>query len=104
MSNEYPYIGELEEYGYPEACGFSEQDVQALKRIGSGEEEITSVVVGDNWIDDHEICVNVTVNGVKFSACWIVPEFFADVIYAGKGVESARERLLGYISGFTEDM
>jgi len=94
MAKEYPYIGMLEER---EECPFSEEDTQRLKRIGGGEEDITSVKVGNTWNDDHEMCVNLTVNGVEFSALWISPEFYADIIYAGKGNEDAMECLIDYI-------
>ncbi len=97
-SDEYPHLDELEEFGDTEACSFTNKQVDQLKRIAFGEEPITSVDIHDKYTDDHAICCNIIVNGIKFAALWIIPEFYADIIYAGRGHEEAKESVKCYIS------
>ena len=105
--NEYRYIGHLEENDYylkeEPSNAFTVDEISTLKAINTPN-DITSLVVGDNWTDDHDICVNVEVNGVKFAALWIVPSFFADIIYASEDVDSAKEQVIKYIKDFTDNI
>jgi len=99
------YIGSVEENDYylkedPDSA-FSVEEIATLRAIKTGE-DITSLVLGRTSEDDHELCIELTVNGVEFSALWIVPEFYADVIYAGKGHPDAKNEVANYIKGFFE--
>ena len=80
---------------------FTPEEIETLRAIQSGE-DIKSVVVSEIFEDDHEICVEVTVNGVTFAALWIVPEFLADIIYAGKGHSEGKGQLAQYIQSFID--
>ena len=104
---EFKYLAALEENDVlledDDPGAFTPEEVEILRNIKSGK-DITSVhLCGDWYRDDHEICQNLEVNGVKIAALWIVPEFFADLIYAAKGIEEAKEEVAKYILSYTED-
>lgn len=104
MSKEFRNICNLEENNIyreenPEEA-FSDEEIAVLKQIQTGD-DIKSIVVGDEWIDDHEICVNLTVNGIEFSAWWIVRKFYKAIIRAEAGNKTGKEQLAEFIKEFT---
>ena len=106
MSN-YRYIGNLEENDIyldeDPSEAFTAEEIATLKAINIPD-DITSIRINDTFEDDHAICAELEVNGVKFSALWIIPEFYADIVYAGKGVDSAKEEVIKYIKDYTKDV
>lgn len=112
-AEEYCYIGEIEEWEQyrddheadPDNCSptFSEEELARIFAIKTVD-DIKSVELGETWIDDHEICVNVTLNGnIKFSAMWIIKEFYAELVALSKGSddEEFKASLLDYILSYT---
>lgn len=95
---EYPYLGSVDDaLTYQDSeLDFSVEDIKTLMAIKTGD-DITSIEMGKTWKDDHEMCVNLIVNGVKFAAMWIVPEFFADIVYAAKGASNGKDAVASYI-------
>ncbi len=104
MAKEYLYVGSINDYlddpsdydGLGDDAP-STADIEMLRTIKTGA-DIKTFTTGQVWEDDHEACINMTINGAKFSALWVVPEFLADIIYAGKGVESAKNTVAEYIN------
>jgi len=110
---EFPGLGMLDDFDYftgPDADEdekaefFSIKDLAILKSIQSGDDIITVDIVGDTWTDDHETCMNVCVNGVKFAALWIVEEFYAEIIGASKHNADDKEALAKYIKEYLDDV
>ena len=103
---DHPYIGSIEDSDAVwiggEPCEFSTEDLTTLKAIESGS-DIKTVKTGAMWTDDHCPCIEVEVNGVQFSALWLVPEFLADIIYAAKDSEMAKDPLASYIKDQLEN-
>ena len=104
---EYLYVGSINEYlEDPESYNLGEDalsmtDIETLKCIKTGD-DIVTMTTGRVWEDDHEACINMIVNGVKVSALWVVPEFLADIIYAGKGNADAKNEVAKYIKDVIE--
>ena len=97
----YPYIGYFEDYDYygEEHFNkefFSKEDIQKLEEIYKNN-TFNDIKVVSTYEDDHEICVNVIIDGVKCSFLWIIFEFAADVSYAEKGDEKAKQSVMEYI-------
>lgn len=96
--DEFPYLGSIADaltYGDHD-IEISTEDIRQLLAIKTGA-DITSVEMHGTWTDDHEMCVNLTVNGVDFAAMWIIPEFFADIVYATKGSIEGKNAVAEYI-------
>ena len=100
MSN-YPYIGyfiDYEFYGEDEFfkdC-FNKDDTQKLEEIYKNN-TFKYIRIINTFEDDHEICINVIVDGIKCSFMWITLEFAADVVYAAKGNKKAKKSVMKYI-------
>lgn len=103
--SEYRYIGNLEENDHyreeDPSQAFSDEEIATLKAIKTGK-DIKSIKIGNDYVDDHEICVELEVNGVKFEALWIVRSFFAAIIRAEMGDKKGKNQLASYIVDHTE--
>lgn len=55
---------------YPAAAELTAADIAVLQAIVDGG-AIDNVAVHDEWRDDHEVCGDVMVNGVKLSIWWV---------------------------------
>lgn len=78
------------------------EQAQVLRQIKSSS-DIQSLTLTDSFTDDHELCVGVIINNIKFGAWWIVPEFYADLVYAEKGYDPAKQEVANYIQEYFED-
>ena len=104
---QYPPLGDLDDwdnYDGEERADhpWTDEMVEKIKGLKSTE-QIKTLELTDTWEDDHELCVGVIINGdIQFGAWWIVPEFFADLVYAGKGNEEAKKEVIDYVVGYVE--
>ena len=101
----YRPIGNLEDQKYykreePEQS-FSNEEIQLLRDIVFGVSPI-KLTVDNTYEDDHEICAQVTLNGLKLDFTCITSDFFAAVVYAGKDSIEAQKRLIGYIEYYLD--
>lgn len=66
--------------------------------------DITSFVIGEEWTDDHERCMDVIINNERVSFWWITREFVRDLYRIEddpkgktKKIITAKKSLIGYI-------
>lgn len=84
---------------YPEWTQEALDTIRNLKR-----EDIKSVKLGEDWLDDHELCVEVLINdSIGIVAMWIVRDFYKDLVRAETGSESGIDDLYDYIRSYVEE-
>lgn len=83
---------------------FNELTDEELATLGliQSPEDINNVELIELWTDDHEACVGVEVNGVKFGCWWIIPEFVGAFSYWDESAR-ARNDIVQYIQEGVKD-
>jgi hypothetical protein len=70
-------------------------ELDILRRIKSPQ-DIQSCQVMNDWVDDHEVCIGVILNGVEFGAWWCGWETGAAFLYWEH--PKAKEKIAEYVN------
>lgn len=83
------------------ASDLTEDEYKKLRAIKTPKDIKSCKQVGDDWTDDHVICMGVEINGVELGFWWCGSEMVGHVNYAMKNTE-ARELVFEALKSFMD--